>query len=229
MTEPLSPRWRKHSFPWERIIPLSFPLIAALIIIFLFSIPIPYARAPIPTSPAVPSAPATPISPVNERQEDIKAAFDFAWNGYYKLAFPHDELKPVSNTPGTSRNDWGATAVDALGTAILMGKKDIVKIVLEQIAKTDFTHTTTPISVFESTIRYVGGLLSAYELLSGPFQDLVPVGFDVKLLVEQARSLADLLANAFVEGQKLPSGILDPTTLKGNGKNTLAGAGSLVC
>lgn len=38
------------------------------------------------------------------RQEDgkaraaaVKEAFQFAWNGYYKYAFPHDELRPVTN------------------------------------------------------------------------------------------------------------------------------------
>lgn len=44
------------------------------------------------------------------RQEDgtaraaaVKEAFQFAWNGYYKYAFPHDELRPVTNGFTNSR------------------------------------------------------------------------------------------------------------------------------
>jgi mannosyl-oligosaccharide alpha-1,2-mannosidase len=162
------------------------------------------------------------------RREAIKSAFKFAWDGYYAYAFPHDELKPASNSPGTSRNDWGATAVDTLGTAILMEMPDVVNIILAHVKLIDFHATNTSISVFESTIRYMGGLLSAYELLTGPFapSNQSSRGFD--FLVDQAKNLGDVLCAAFVDGDSLPSGKLDPQTHKGNGKNGLAGAGTLV-
>lgn len=32
-----------------------------------------------------------------QRAQAVKDAFEFAWNGYTKYAFPNDELKPVSN------------------------------------------------------------------------------------------------------------------------------------
>jgi mannosyl-oligosaccharide alpha-1,2-mannosidase len=38
-----------------------------------------------------------------ERADAVKAAFEFAWDGYYKYAFPHDELHPVSNGFSDSR------------------------------------------------------------------------------------------------------------------------------
>lgn len=38
-----------------------------------------------------------------ERADAVKSAFTFAWNGYYKYAFPHDELHPVSNNFSDSR------------------------------------------------------------------------------------------------------------------------------
>jgi mannosyl-oligosaccharide alpha-1,2-mannosidase len=44
---------------------------------------------------------ATP--PDVEKADQVKAAFQFAWDGYYKYAFPDDELHPVSNTGGNSR------------------------------------------------------------------------------------------------------------------------------
>jgi hypothetical protein len=38
-----------------------------------------------------------------ERADAVKAAFEFAWAGYEKYAFPHDELHPVSNGYSDSR------------------------------------------------------------------------------------------------------------------------------
>lgn len=35
-----------------------------------------------------------------EKAQQVKDAFQFAWDGYYKYAFPHDEIRPLSN--GTS-------------------------------------------------------------------------------------------------------------------------------
>lgn len=32
------------------------------------------------------------------RRDAVKQAFQISWDGYYKYAFPHDSLKPVSNS-----------------------------------------------------------------------------------------------------------------------------------
>ena len=57
---------------------------------------------------------------------------------------------------------WGASAVDALSTATIMGDKKVVNQILDYIPKIDFTKATytSSISLFETTIRYLGGLLS---------------------------------------------------------------------
>jgi mannosyl-oligosaccharide alpha-1,2-mannosidase len=223
MAEPMSRPYRKPTrLVLERIIPLSFPLILVILVFLLFIIlPGRNSSTPIPQDPSP--------SHINlDRGEAIKTAFDFAWDGYYRYAFPHDELKPLSNSPGYSRNDWGATAVDALGTAILMEKPEVVRIVLAHVKSIDFNSTDSGISLFESTIRYMGGLLSAYELLTGPFASLKTNSEDVAFLVNQAKNLAEVLSSAFVDENSLPSSILDPHTLKGNGENSLAGAGTLV-
>lgn len=40
----------------------------------------------------------------NQAKADaVKEAFQHAWNGYMKYAFPHDELTPVSNGHADSR------------------------------------------------------------------------------------------------------------------------------
>lgn len=44
---------------------------------------------------------------------------------------------------------------------------------LEYITRIDFTRATDTVSLFETTIRYLGGLLSGYDLLMGPYADMV--------------------------------------------------------
>jgi mannosyl-oligosaccharide alpha-1,2-mannosidase len=42
-------------------------------------------------------------SDIQAKADAVKEAFQHAWDGYSKYAFPHDELHPVSNTYGDSR------------------------------------------------------------------------------------------------------------------------------
>ncbi|KAF2436785.1 glycoside hydrolase family 47 protein [Tothia fuscella] len=202
---------------------MTFPVALLIVILLLLGTVLQTHQSPRE------SVPNTALQRINlDRRDEIKSAFNFAWNGYYTAAFPHDELKPLSNGPGESRNGWGATPVDALGTAILMELPDVVNVVLEHVKGIDFNDTGTDISVFESTIRYVGGLLSAYELLRGPFSHLNMDEGSVEVLLVKARELAEVLCAAFGEGNALPSGSLNPFTRIGNGENSLAGAGTLV-
>jgi mannosyl-oligosaccharide alpha-1,2-mannosidase len=58
------------------------------------------------------------------------------------------------------RNGWGASAVDAFSTAIVMEIPEIVDQILEFIPTINFSNTSSQISLFETTIRYIGGLLA---------------------------------------------------------------------
>lgn len=96
-----------------------------------------------------------------DRAAAVQAVFRRAWAGYREVAFPHDSLKPVSRTHVDDRNGWGATAVDALSTALIMGERDIAAQILDFVPTIDFDKDgNQPVSVFETTIRYLGGLLS---------------------------------------------------------------------
>ena len=77
-------------------------------------------------------------------------------------------------TNGNS-NGWGASAIDALSTALVMGNAEIVKQILAYVPDIDWSVSADdqPVSLFETTIRYVAGLLSGYDLLKGPRSDLV--------------------------------------------------------
>lgn len=98
------------------------------------------------------------------RRPYIKGMMQFAWQGYTKYAFGFDEVKPQSAAGDNGWGGQGITLVDALDTLWLMGMKeefhqarDWVRDHLDH-SKTHFT------SLFETTIRDLGGLLSAYDL-----------------------------------------------------------------
>lgn len=152
------------------------------------------------------------------RAEAVIEQFRFAWAGYYEYAFPHDDLLPTNNSFSDSRNGWGLTAIDALDTAIIMQQTDIVAVILDYVPTIDFTRNNAaapdPVStsLFESNIRYIGGLLGAYDLLKGPFRHLGFEGEQVEVLLRQARSLADTLKFAF----DTPTGIPVNTVYIGN-------------
>ncbi|KAJ5161791.1 CAZyme family GH47 [Penicillium capsulatum] len=165
-----------------------------------------------------------------DKADAVKEAFQHAWDGYHKYAFPHDELRPVSNGHADSRNGWGASAVDALSTAIIMGKADVVHTILEHIAKIDYSKTSDQVSLFETTIRYLAGMLSGYDLLKGPASDLVKDDKLVDGLLTQSKNLADVLKFAFDTPSGVPQNDINIESHGNDGASTngLATTGSLV-
>ncbi|KAI1197831.1 glycoside hydrolase family 47 protein [Nemania serpens] len=139
------------------------------------------------------------------RLDGVKEAFQRSWNGYYKYAFPNDSLKPISKTFVNDRNGWGASAVDAISTALIMENTEVVKQIVDHIKTIDFNETaegSEGVSLFETTIRYLGGLVSAYDFLTGPFEGTVDKA-SVQTILDQAVNLAELLSVAF----DTPSGV----------------------
>ncbi|OJJ34983.1 hypothetical protein ASPWEDRAFT_40122 [Aspergillus wentii DTO 134E9] len=170
------------------------------------------------------------LSDTKSRAEAVKEAFQHAWDGYNKYAFPHDELLPVSNGHGDSRNGWGASAVDALSTAIVMRNADVVNQILDFIPTINFHNTSSSVSLFETTIRYIGGMLSGYDLLKGPASDLVKNSSNVDALLTQSKTLADVLKFAFDTPSGVPNNDVNIISKEDDGTKTngLAVTGSLV-
>ena len=139
----------------------------------------------------------------NERADAVIEQFRFAWDGYYKYAYPHDDLLPLNNSFTDSRNGWGLLMADALDTAIIMEQTDIVNIILDYIPTVDFTRNNAQppnpewTSLFETNIRYIGGMLGSYDLLKGAFAHLDVKEENVDALLTQAQFLADTLKFAF--------------------------------
>lgn len=55
-----------------------------------------------------------------------------------------------------------------------MGLSDVVNEILAYVPNINWSvsYQDDPVSLFETTIRYLGGFLSAYDLLSGPLSSL---------------------------------------------------------
>ncbi|KAL2338689.1 hypothetical protein Fmac_013135 [Flemingia macrophylla] len=125
------------------------------------------------------------------RRDKVKDAMLHAWTSYEKYAWGMDELKPQSMIGVNNFGGLGATLVDSLDTLFIMGLDAQFQRAREWIAKSLSFDKDIEVSVFETTIRVLGGLLSAYDL-SGD-----------KVFLEKARNLADKLLPAW----NTPSGI----------------------
>ncbi|EPS33294.1 putative alpha-mannosidase [Penicillium oxalicum 114-2] len=158
----------------------------------------------------LPTAPAKPLPTLQAKFKDesstarqerlqrlssIKAEFNHAWAGYKKTAMSHDEVKPLSEGFDDPFNGWGATLVDSLDTLWIMDLKTEFSEAVDAVKKIDFT--TSPredIPVFETVIRYLGGLLGAYDIS----------GQGHRVLLEKAEELAEVLMGAFDTPNRMP-------------------------
>jgi len=146
-----------------------------------------------------PSAAASPrsLSPADARwaprAEEVRQAFLHAWRGYRKYAWGRDELQPLSKQGKDTFGGIGMTIVDSLTSLWLMGLEPE----FEQAAKfveteLDFGKADSEVSVFELTIRGVGGLLGAHTL-SGR-----------EVFLAKAKELGERLLQAFNSSSRLP-------------------------
>ncbi|XP_042048071.1 mannosyl-oligosaccharide 1,2-alpha-mannosidase MNS1-like [Salvia splendens] len=136
--------------------------------------------------------------PINiERRGKVKDAMIHAWSSYEKYAWGHDELQPQTKNGVDSFGGLGATLVDALDTLYIMGLDEQFQKAREWVAESLDFNKNYEASVFETTIRVVGGLLSAYDL-SGD-----------KLFLEKAKDIADRLLPAWDTPSGIPFNIIN--------------------
>ncbi|KAL2865580.1 class I alpha-mannosidase 1A [Aspergillus lucknowensis] len=131
-----------------------------------------------------------------QKLDAIKSTFTHSWNGYKVSAMGHDELMPLRGGYKDPFNGWGATLVDSLDTLWIMGLKDEFSIAVDYVKKIDFTVSKRKeIPVFETVIRYLGGLLGAYDIS----------GHKYDVLLDKAVELAEVLMGAFDTPNRMPS------------------------
>lgn len=120
--------------------------------------------------------------------EDVRSEMRWAWRNYRKHAWGKDQIKPISGgfeSFPLKDHHLGLTIVEALDTLWIMGLDaefaqgvDWVKTSLDFDVDGD-------VSVFETAIRLVGGLLSAFHACGD------------RVLLAKARDLADRLLPSF--------------------------------
>ncbi|KAK2624030.1 hypothetical protein QTJ16_006664 [Diplocarpon rosae] len=130
------------------------------------------------------------------RLEEVRNAFLHSWKGYKEEAWGKDELKPISGGYKTPFCGWAATMVDSLDTLWIMGLKDEFEMSLKELKMVDFTNKEgCRINLFETTIRHLGGLLSAWDLSGSAYP----------ILIEKAVELAEVLYTAFDTPNRMPT------------------------
>lgn len=103
-----------------------------------------------------------------------KSMFFYGFNGYMDNAYPADELKPISCKPrerpdGENESAAGIdlvmgryqlTLIDSLDTLYIMDEKDLWRKYVKMVIETVKFDANLDVSVFEASIRIVGGLLT---------------------------------------------------------------------
>ena len=129
-----------------------------------------------------------------ERRLSVSEGMKRSWAGYKTYAWGSDELKPGSQRGQDNWGGMGVTLVDSLDTLWVMGMKaEFHEAVAWVKTRLSFDHAGT-VSTFETTIRELGGLLSAYDL-SGE-----------TVLLEKAEDLGNRLAQSFNTRSGIPTG-----------------------
>ena len=164
---------------------------------------------PLTSTIQLPTGSAKPIPKIQEirlnnargadeaRLAVIKAATEHAWSAYHEQAWGHDEIMPISGKYKNPFNGWGATLVDSLDTLWIMNMTSYFEEAVAYVETIDFT--TSPrsdIPLFETTIRYLGGLVAAYDISSSTKK--YPV------LLDKAVELAEVLYSAFDTPNRMP-------------------------
>lgn len=142
------------------------------------------------------------------RQKSVKDAFLVSWNAYKTHALPHDELRPVTLAYKDPFGGWGATLVDALDTLWIMGLTREFDKAVKLVADIDFTtNSMGNMRVFETVIRYLGGLVGAWDLATEGGQSSAYKNGDkegYQILLAKAQELADVLLGAFDTPNRMP-------------------------
>ena len=120
--------------------------------------------------------------------EDVRNEMRWAWRNYREYAWGKDQIKPISGGNESfplKNHHLGLSLIEALDTLWIMGFDAEFRDGIDWMkANLDFD-VDGEVSVFETSIRLVGGLLSAHHCSGDP------------VLLAKAKDLADRLLPSF--------------------------------
>lgn len=101
-------------------------------------------------------------STIFDCREEVRDMFQHAYEGYLRHAADYDELRPLTCDGIDTWGSYSLTLIDSLDTLAVMGNySEFRRVVNTLIEKSNFDSDIN-VSVFETNIRIVGGLISAH-------------------------------------------------------------------
>lgn len=135
-------------------------------------------------------------------RDEVRQMFYHAFDGYMEYAFPLDELRPLSCTGENTLGGYALTLVDSLDTLALFGDKERFSAAVQWLGKNLRFDKNKTVSVFETTIRVLGGLLSAHLIASDDATGMRVDSYNNELL-----HLSEDLARRMLPSFETPTGI----------------------
>ncbi|KAA8527695.1 hypothetical protein F0562_035436 [Nyssa sinensis] len=144
------------------------------------------------------------VTPEEAKQlrDEVLGMFYHAFDGYMEHAFPLDELKPQSCKGEDTLGGYALTLIDSLDTLALLGDRERFTASVEWIGKNLRFDINKTVSVFETTIRILGGLLSGHLIASDYATGMKMPSYDDEFL-----HLAEDLARRLLPAFDTPTGI----------------------
>ncbi|XP_065584891.1 mannosyl-oligosaccharide 1,2-alpha-mannosidase IA-like isoform X2 [Artemia franciscana] len=158
---------------------------------------------------------------IRKKRDTVKQMMAHAWKNYEEYAWGGNELRPISlktHNPGIfGAAQLGATIIDALDTLYIMGfTKEFEKAKQWTLENLNFSSVGSDISVFETNIRFVGGLLTVYAL-TGDYA-----------FAAKADEIAQLLLPAFNTPTGIPNALINAKTGIGKNYNWASGGAAIL-
>ncbi|KAL7802020.1 family 47 glycoside hydrolase [Trichoderma aethiopicum] len=168
----------------------------------------------------------------DERRKSVVEAFEVSWDAYERYAWGKDEFHPISkNGRNMAPKGLGWIIIDSLDTMMLMNQTTRLQHAREWISTSLTWDQDQDVNTFETTIRMLGGLLSAHYL-STEYPELAPLTEDDEgapgedLYLEKAKDLADRLLSAFESESGIPYASVNIGEYKGLPSHSDNGASS---
>ena len=149
----------------------------------------------------------TPSDPeILKKRDFVKEMTKHAWDGYEKYAWAYNELRPVTKK-GHSQSIFGdaktgATIIDAMDTLYIMGFEEEFDRAKTWLRDEFNFNSKKDVSVFETNIRFIGGLTSLFYLTGD------------EMFSQKAADIAKVLLPAFNTKTSLPYALYNPSTGK---------------
>lgn len=147
---------------------------------------------------------------LNRLKGEVSKMFHRAYQGYLDHAYPYDELRPLTCSGMDTWGSYSLTLIDALDTLAVMGNHTEFRRVYNLLSesKNNFDANIN-VSVFETNIRIVGGLLAAHLMAKRCGVDIEPGWPCNGPLLRLAEDVASRLLPAFDTETGMPYGTVN--------------------